>query len=145
MHAQQKLKLRRLLFVALLGLIVLAIVLAATRRGEWIVPEEARQRRNPLGSSAATRAEVLGLYTDYCAKCHGDTGKGDGPDAGKHFTSPGNFTDATRMSAQTEGELFYKITEGRRPMPQFKTRLTDDQRWQLVSFIRSFANPKDQP
>jgi len=145
MDAHQKLKLRRLLFGTLLGLIVLAAVLAVTRRGEWIVPEEAHQRKNPLAASAATRADVLGLYTDYCAKCHGDTGKGDGPDAGKHFTSPGNFTDATRMNAQTDGELFYKITEGRRPMPQFKTRLTDEQRWRLVSFIRSFANPTDKP
>jgi mono/diheme cytochrome c family protein len=145
MHAQQKLKLRRWLFVTLLGLIALAIVLGATRRGEWVVPEEARQRKNPLASPAATRTEALGLYNDYCAKCHGDTGKGDGPDAGKHFTSPGNFTDATRMNSMPDGELFYKITEGRRPMPQFQTRLTDDQRWKLVSFIRSFANPNDKP
>ncbi|HEY8715935.1 MAG TPA: cytochrome c [Candidatus Acidoferrum sp.] len=145
MDAPQKLKLRRLLFVALLGLIVLAVVLAATRRGEWIVPEEARQRKNPLASSAGRQEEARGLYTDYCAKCHGDSGKGDGPDAGKHFTPSGDFTDAARMNAMTDGELFYKITEGRRPMPQFKTRLTDDQRWQLVSFIRSFASAKDRP
>lgn len=142
MDARQKLKLRRLLFAALLGLIVIAVVLAATRRGEWTVPEEARKGKNPVVLSPMARTKALSLYTDYCAKCHGDTGKGDGPDAGKHFTSPGDFTDAARMNAMTDGELFYKITEGRRPMPEFQSRLTEDQRWQLVTFIRSFASAK---
>jgi mono/diheme cytochrome c family protein len=44
------------------------------------------------------------------------------------------------MSAQSDGELFYKISEGRRPMPEFKTKLTEEQRWQLVLFTRSLAD-----
>ncbi len=44
------------------------------------------------------------------------------------------------MSAQSDGELFYKISEGRRPMPEFKTKLTEQQRWQLVLLMRSLAS-----
>jgi mono/diheme cytochrome c family protein len=43
------------------------------------------------------------------------------------------------MEEMTDGEIFWKIGEGRRPMPSFKKRLTDDQRWQLVNYVRSFA------
>ena len=42
------------------------------------------------------------------------------------------------MSATTDGELFYQISEGRKPMPAFKKRLTEEQRWQLVLLVRSF-------
>jgi len=47
MDAHQKLKLRRLLFGTLLGLIVLAAVLAVTRRGEWIVPKKLTKEKIP--------------------------------------------------------------------------------------------------
>jgi len=45
------------------------------------------------------------------------------------------------MSQATDGELFYKISEGKKPMPVFKNKLTEDQRWELVLLIRSFAQP----
>jgi mono/diheme cytochrome c family protein len=144
MDAQQKLKLRRLLFIALLGMIGVSIVLALTRRGEWIIPEKAKQRVNPMQPSAQTLNAALGLYKENCARCHGDTGKGDGRDAWKHYTTPSDLTNAARMSNLTDGALFYQISEGRRPMPQFKTRLTEEQRWQVVLLIRSFAGATEK-
>ena len=53
-------------------------------------------------------------------------------------------SDAKRMATVTDGEIFYQITEGRRPMPSFKRRLTQDQRWQLVLLVRSFSQPSGQ-
>jgi mono/diheme cytochrome c family protein len=144
MDAQQKRKLRRLLFIALLGVIAISIVLAVTRRGEWIVPEEARRRVNPIQPSAPALDAARALYKEKCAQCHGDSGKGDGPDAGKHYVTPADLTSARHMSAVTDGELFYQISEGRKPMPSFKARLTEEQRWQLVLLIRSFATPTPQ-
>ena len=43
------------------------------------------------------------------------------------------------MGAMTDGELFYKLSEGHKPMPSFKKRLSEDQRWRLVLLLRSFA------
>jgi len=74
---------------------------------------------------------------DKCAECHGDSGKGDGSQARMYDPQPTNFTDSAHMSTITDGELFYKISEGHRPMPSFKKRFTEEQRWQLVLFIRS--------
>lgn len=139
MDAQRKFKLRRMVFIALLGMIVIAIVLAVMRRGEWIIPDEARQRQNPLQSSPKVLEAARPLYTENCERCHGVTGKGNGPESAQQYPAPADLTDAQRMNALTDGSIFYQISEGRRPMPSFKKRMTEDQRWQLVLFIRSFA------
>jgi mono/diheme cytochrome c family protein len=140
MDARQKLRLRKILFVALLALIALSIVLGVTHRGQWNIPEEAKRRENPIPPSAQALDAARVVYSDHCERCHGKTGKGDGADATKFSTSPRDLTDGSRMSAQSDGELFYKISEGRRPMPEFKTKLTEEQRWQLVLLMRSLAS-----
>lgn len=141
MDAPQKFKLRRMVFIALLGMIVIAIVLAVMRRGEWIIPEEARQRQNPLQSSPQVFEAARPLYKENCERCHGVTGKGNGPESARQYPAPSDLTDAKRMNALTDGAIFYQISEGRRPMPSFKKRMTEDQRWQLVLFIQSFSSP----
>jgi mono/diheme cytochrome c family protein len=135
------LRLRKLLFIALLCAIVVALLLGILHRGEWVVPEEAKQRPNPIHPSAQALGAGRDLYNENCARCHGDNGDGQGPDAWKQFVSPSNFTNAARMNALTDGALFYQISEGRSPMPQFQTRLTEEQRWQLVLFLRTFSAP----
>jgi mono/diheme cytochrome c family protein len=143
MDAEKKYKLRRLLFVALLGMIVISIVLAALRRGEWVIPEEAALRENPLSPSPKNLEAAQGLYKENCAECHGDTGKGDGPKGRKLFTEPSDLTSTARIGSLSDGSLFYEISEGRRPMPEFKTRMTEEQRWQLVLLMRSVSGTAD--
>ena len=43
------------------------------------------------------------------------------------------------MSAETDGSLFWKISEGRGPMPPWKQVLTDKQRWQVVDYLRKLT------
>jgi mono/diheme cytochrome c family protein len=137
--ARRKLRLRKALFWALLGLIVVSIVLAVKRKGEWVIPAELARRQNPVAGSAEGLKAGRSLYEEHCERCHGVTGRGDGADAWKHFTSPGDLTDAGRINALSDGAIFYEISEGRKPMPSFKTRLTEEQRWQLVLLIRTFS------
>jgi len=141
MDPQTARKLRRLLFIALLGMIVVAIVLGLIHRTPWIIPDEAARRQNPIQRSAQALEAARPLYKENCARCHGDNGDGHGPDAWKQSVSPSDFTNAARMNSLTDGALFYQISQGRRPMPQFQTRLPEAQRWQLVQFIRSFTAP----
>ena len=100
---------------------------------------EARRRANPLTSSDSILQSVRPLYHEKCSSCHGESGKGDGHDASLYDPAPTNFTDTKRMTGVTDGELFYKLSQGRKPMPSFKKRLTEDQRWRLVLLLRSFA------
>jgi mono/diheme cytochrome c family protein len=129
------------LFIALLLIAAGSAVYAFFHSGPWIVPEEAKRVVNPLKPSQANLPEARRLYEDKCAECHGETGRGDGNQSKMYNTPPANFTDAAHMNTMTDGELFYKITGGHRPMPGFKKRLSDEQRWQLVVLLRSFAQP----
>jgi mono/diheme cytochrome c family protein len=134
---------RLILFICVLGLIVLSIGLAVFQRPPWVVPPAAKARKNPLTASDANLAEAKEIYKNKCENCHGEKGKGDGSDAMMYDPEPSDLTDATKIDKLTDGEIFYQITEGRKPMPSFKKKLLDDQRWKLVLLVRSFAaNPE---
>jgi mono/diheme cytochrome c family protein len=137
--SKKSLRMRKTLFVCTLGLICLSIVLAAFHNTPWIVPEADKQRKNPLSLSEVNLNAAKLIYSEKCANCHGDTGKGDGSDAMMYDPAPQDLTDAGKMQKVTDGEIFYQITVGRKPMPSFKKRLTEEQRWQLVVLVRSFA------
>ncbi len=138
----------KFLFAIVLATAAALILYSAihTTPWSWPVPEEAKQLKNPLQPSPSALNSAKKIYLDKCANCHGDTGKGDGRDAARYDPQPANFTDPKLMSGVTDGELFYKISEGKKPMPVFKTKLSEDDRWQLVLLIRSFApRPSTQP
>jgi mono/diheme cytochrome c family protein len=133
--------LSKLFFVLVLAAIAISVVYTAIHANDWSwpVPEEAKQVKNPLQRSEAALRSARLIYGDKCANCHGESGKGDGPDAARYDPAPADFTDPKRMDSVSDGELFYKISEGKKPMPVFKTKLSEEQRWQLVLLIRSFS------
>jgi mono/diheme cytochrome c family protein len=132
--------LARKLFLALI-LVTLCVVAvyAYLENRPWKVPEEAKLRPNPVQPSVSALTAGRTLYMDKCTQCHGQTGKGDGPDAASYYPSPTSLVDAKHMSSVTDGEVFYQISEGRKPMPAFKKKLSEEQRWQLVLYVRSLA------
>jgi len=130
---------RKLLFVALLAVVLVVLAYTLYSNYDWPVPEAAKQMKNPVPPSPEALAAARTVYRDKCANCHGDAGKGDGPEAASHYPSPPSFLDARRMQSRTDGALFYRISKGRRPMPSFERRLSEEQRWQLVLLVRQFA------
>ncbi len=103
----------------------------------WAVPEAAKNKKNPVATSAASIAEGKTLWNLHCKSCHGAKGLGDGTKAAQLKTEPGNFSLAATQS-QTDGSLFYKTSEGRDDMPSFKKKIPDeDDRWNVVNFMRT--------
>jgi mono/diheme cytochrome c family protein len=99
------------------------------QQSAWEAPSSAAGRQNPVPADRTSVAEGKALFDRYCASCHGMKGEGDiGPD----LTVPG-------VQNQTDGALFWKISQGRSPMPSFEDVLTAHQRWDLVSYIRTLA------
>jgi mono/diheme cytochrome c family protein len=135
------LRARKILFGVLLLVIAGATAFLIWQNRPWTVPEAAREMKNPIDASAADLNSIRPIYRDKCSSCHGLNGRGDGHDASLYDPKPTDFTDEKHMSAVTDGELFYKLTEGRKPMPSFKKRLTDEQRWRMVLLIRAFLQP----
>ena len=102
-------------------------------------PPTADAVANPLKGDASAALAGGKLYKQQCAACHGDKGKGDGAAAAALAKPPANHTTAG-VQKQTDGAIFWKITNGNNPMPGYKF-LTETQRWQLVNFIRTLAKP----
>jgi mono/diheme cytochrome c family protein len=125
--------------LVLLGTNAVRTVASPPQDEDWTAPEAAKKAKNPVPSNHASVAAGKAVYTNNCARCHGDGGKGDGPDADLYDPGPANFTDASLMRGMPDGELFYKITEGRPPMPSFKKDLNETQRWQAVNYVRAFG------
>jgi mono/diheme cytochrome c family protein len=133
---------RKILFAAVLTLAAVAIVLAAREnRGGWNIPDDAKQLKNPLRPSPAALQAARDLYLDNCAQCHGEKGKGDGPEATMYDPLPADLSNKKFNDGLTDGEIFYQISEGKKPMPAFKRRFTEEQRWQLVLLVRALAAP----
>lgn len=102
----------------------------------WPAPESAIKMKNPVAADAAAIAEGKDLYGQHCKSCHGSKGKGDGTKAEKIDISCGDFSTA-EFAKVTDGESYWKTTEGRKPMPSFKEKLTDKERWAIVAYMRT--------
>lgn len=113
-----------------------------SRRG-WTIPAGAAKEPNPIEATPEVIEAGKKIYADNCEKCHGATGKGDGPDADPD-APPDDLTDPARAKRNPDGVMFYKIWNGRRSpkMPAFKSEgLTKEQVWQVIHYIKTFREP----
>ena len=127
-------KLRSLVLLGPLALVLLARPPATDAQEKWEPPLEAKIRTNPLPISAEVIAKGRNLYhVRGCSHCHGVEGDGSGAPA--FDPKPAELRSAT-VQAQTDGELFWKIYNGRGKMPpQFI--LPEHDLWALVHFVRT--------
>jgi mono/diheme cytochrome c family protein len=101
----------------------------------------ARKLQNPVPATPEAIAAARLIYENRCANCHGTSGDGKGPKAEELSVAPADFRNAHAMAAFTDGELYWQITKGARPMPSFES-LSEQERWELVDYIRTFASQR---
>jgi Tol biopolymer transport system component/mono/diheme cytochrome c family protein len=104
-------------------------------------PGEQGGPRNPLSADAATLVAGRTLYAANCVTCHGAGGKGDGPGAAGLNPRPADFSLHMVPGKHTDGQVFLWIKNGfpGTAMPAWSPRLSDEQIWQLVVFLRTFG------
>ena len=105
----------------------------------WKAPDSEEHRRNPVRVDAASLAEGKKLYRTYCAACHGEAGRGDGPAGAALTPRPADL--AHEAPHDPDGELAWKIATGRPPMPAWKGTLTETQIWHVVNYIKHGFGP----
>jgi len=115
------------------------------------IPPEYAALKNPFppgDAAAVANGEHLFDKND-CDKCHGDELKGDGEFSAVLNPKPIDLTDPALMNLPfvTDTYLYWRISEGgsqppfMSAMPIWKLKLSDQERWELVSFIRSQTAP----
>lgn len=102
---------------------------------EWNAPADAQKLISPLPDDPLTQKKGKEIYDLYCRNCHGESGFGDGPARGPLGQTPANF-HTEKFKKQSSGSIFWKISTGRKDMPPFEKVLVEEQRWQLVSYLR---------
>lgn len=89
--------------------------------------------------SAADTDTGQKIYKKNCAMCHGADGAGDGPMGKMLKPQPPSFADAERMAERPDEALVTRIKEGKKPMPSYEGRLSEDQIQDILAFIRSLS------
>ena len=85
-------------------------------------------------------------FVRFCAKCHGNEGKGDGPQADALTPRPKDLADCVPMKAVSDDTLFTAIKEGgeavhlSKDMPAWKDGMDDGEIHDLVAFVRSLCS-----
>jgi len=103
--------------------------------GEWLlrVPDNERDRINPLANAPDATAAGSKIFHQHCAKCHGDNGEGK---VDRKHVRPN--LHSFRVKQATPGELFWLLTNGsqKNGMPSW-SRLPEPERWQVITFLKS--------
>ena len=124
--------------VAFMGVAILNMNVSAQAQPKpWDVPANFKSMKNPVAKGDASNKAGMALYNKNCASCHGKAGLGDGVKARALKDHPGDFSGAAYQN-QTDGEHFYKTKTGRGEMPKYEGKLSDDDIWNTVNYMRTF-------
>ena len=107
----------------------------------WNVPHEKKTIVAPFKFDANTIKKGEQLFNKNCMSCHGVPGKGP---TIKMVPVPVDPV-SKEYQANSDGDIFYKMTEGRGPMPSFKNIIPENDRWLIISYVRSFNKAYIQP
>lgn len=119
-----------------LTLVATALVCIQTlAENNWNVPADKKAKNSYIKFDAASAGQGEAIYTKNCVSCHGDPGKGNSL---KSLSPIPPDLSSAKTQELTDGEFFYILSTGRVIMPSFKDVLSEDERWRVISFIRSF-------
>jgi mono/diheme cytochrome c family protein len=130
----------KLIFVSTVVMIlgIALISMNITPQGKpWNVPDNFKTMKNPVAKNDASNKAGMALYQKNCSSCHGKTGLGDGVKARALKDFPGDFSKAD-FQGQSDGEHFFKTKSGKDEMPKYEGKLTDDDIWNIVNYMRTF-------
>lgn len=116
-------------------------------KNTWELPADADKTKNPVASSPESIEKGKALYLERskgnCVFCHGETGAGNEANLARLRRKPADISNKERMDKMTDGELFWKISKGINGiMPAGEKRMTEEERWHVVNYIRTLAKPK---
>jgi len=118
-----------------------AILLCCGRARAETLPSAFASRVNPHAGETAAREDGRKLFLENCSQCHGDAADGHGPAAQGLVPPPANLAGPAVVPQHSDAYLFYRLTMGKSgtAMPSFHGVLSEDERWAIVTYLRSLA------
>lgn len=119
-------------------------------KNTWELPEDANKTKNPVAVTpeSVTKGKELFLTREKgnCIFCHGETGSGNEANLPRLRRKPADLPNKERMTAMTDGEVFWKISKGITGiMPAGERRMSDEERWHVVNYVRTLAKEPAKP
>lgn len=124
-----------------LTIIICAIPFILKAQNEWIVPKSDLEKISPFVFDDDLIKSGELIYESSCMTCHGTPTQNN---AVVFVPSPGDPA-SVKFQSQSDGSMYYKITEGRGGMPSFGSTLAEEEVWGLVAYCRTFNNAYVQP
>ncbi len=95
-------------------------------------------RTIPAGIEVTRELIVRGQerYQIYCAPCHGALGDGNGITKSYGMVATPTYHD-DRLRTMADGEIFNTITAGKNTMFSYADKLSSDERWAVVVYVRA--------
>lgn len=128
------------------GILLLASALAPLLQGpavpaeHWTAPTYADALKDPLAADPKAVEKGARVFSALCWTCHGMTGAGDGPNAAALKKRPADLRSPL-THAQSNGALFWKVTNGRGEMASYELVLSREERWAVVHYLRTLSIP----
>lgn len=132
---------KSLLIFILLFTIPVSQVFTQVSGAGWKVPEQVKGRVCTFKFTKDNISTGEALFQRNCKACHGDPGKHNGARMAPVPPDPAS----EEFQKQSDGEMYFRITTGKAPMPSFKVTLSGDERWDVIAYIRSFNSKYVQP
>ncbi|HEX6730848.1 MAG TPA: cytochrome c [Pyrinomonadaceae bacterium] len=116
-------------------------------KNTWELPADADKTKNPIAASPESVEKGKELYLERtkgnCIFCHGETGSGNEANLPQLRRKPADLSNKERMSAMTDGEVFWKLSKGITGiMPAGEKRMSEEERWHVVNYVRTLAKEK---
>ena len=105
----------------------------AFAQGPWLAPDAEKVKKSPLPNDKKFVEQGGKLAQVNCVTCHGAKGKGDGAAAVALNPKPADWT-SKRVQDESDGELFWKISNGRGAMPPWKLARSNSHNSISISF-----------
>lgn len=121
---------RQYIFVLLL----IQLLIPDLSAQEWVVPADKKGKLSSFPFNEETRKAGEKLYSINCLSCHGTPGKANY----LPLVPPPGDPATEKIQKNSDGEIFYKLSVGRGQMPSFRSVLTSNDIWNVISFLRSF-------
>jgi mono/diheme cytochrome c family protein len=103
---------------------------------DWTIPANAAELKSPVTPTPEVIKRGTSIFESRCRPCHGPEGKGNGPLSDPAHPAA-DLTAGVKADWPADGVLFYRVWNGKRPMPAFKSELSQNEVWTVLEFVKT--------